>query len=126
MTTVSKVVIVLWAADPDHPARTAAPFVYALAARALDLDVEIHYTSACVRWLTPGIASAAHTDHAQSKTVLDYIRETSAAGVRHYACAMAWAEHAEGAVLLEEAAGMAGAVTVMAAVASPAVRALVF
>lgn len=126
VATDARILIVLWAADPEHPARVAAPFVYALAARALDLDVEMHYTAACVRWLTPGVASAAHTDRARSKTVLDYIRETKAAGVRHFACAMALAEHGDGAPLIEEADGLAGAATVMAAAVLPDVRALVF
>ncbi len=107
-------VIVLWMAGPDRPRQVAAPFVYALAARALDSEVEIHYTAECVRWLVPGVAEHAYTDRAQTKTVLDFIRETKAAGVRHYACAMALAEHAGDRELIPEADGVAGAVTVVA------------
>lgn len=106
-------VVVLWAAGPGRPGLAAAPFVYALAARALDADVEIHYTADCVRWLVPGVADAACTDAARTRTVLDLIRETKAAGVRHYACTMALAEHAPGAALIAEADGRAGAATVV-------------
>lgn len=121
-----RVVIVLWAAGSGRPDLAAAPFVYALTARALDLDVEMHYTAASVRWLLAGEAAAVFTDHARTKAVLDYIRETKAAGVRHFACAMALAEHGNDATLIAEANGLAGAATVMAAAALPEVRTLVF
>lgn len=120
------IVVVLWAAGPERPEMAAAPFVYALAARALEMDVEMHYTAASVRWLVPGTAVAAFTDRARTKTVLDYIRETRAAGVRHYACAMALAEHGAGASLIAEADGLAGAATAMAAASRPEARVLVF
>lgn len=118
-------IVVLWSAGPDRPGLAAAPFVYALAARALDADVEIHYTADCVRWLVPGVADGAFTDAAQTRTVLDLIRETKAAGIRHYACAMALAEHAPGAALIPEAHGRAGAATVVCSVLDGAVT-LVF
>lgn len=106
-------VVVLWSAGPVRPGLAAAPFVYALAARALDADVEIHYTADCVCWLVPGVADRAFTDAARTRTVLDLIRETKAAGIRHFACAMALAEHAAGVALIPEADGRAGAATVV-------------
>jgi predicted peroxiredoxin len=122
----ARFVIVLWAAGPERPDLAAAPFVYALAARAMELDVEMHYTATSVRWLLPGVAGAAFADEARTKSVLDYIRETKAAGARHFACAMALARHGGGAGLIEEADGVAGAATVIGAAARPGVRALVF
>ena len=47
-----RLVIVMWSADPTAPDRAAAPFVYALAARALEIDVEMHFTSTAVRCTT--------------------------------------------------------------------------
>jgi uncharacterized protein len=122
----SRLVIVLWAADPGRPALVAAPFVYALAARALELEVEMHYTAAAVRWLLPGVAECAHTDRAKSRRVIDYIRETREAGVRHFACAMALPEHGEGSGLIAESHGLAGAATVVANAVQPGTRTLVF
>jgi len=75
----------------------------------------MHYTGPSVRWLLPGVAAAAFTDAARSKTVLDFIRETKAAGVRHFACTMAFAEHGRGEQLIDEVEGFAGAATFMAA-----------
>ncbi|HEX5638578.1 MAG TPA: DsrE family protein, partial [Burkholderiaceae bacterium] len=89
-----KLVIVLWSAGPDRPVQAAAPFVYALAARALEIPVELHFTSTAVRWLVAGVGDAAYTDAARTKTVTDFIREVKAAGVRLYACSMAVNEHA--------------------------------
>jgi hypothetical protein len=124
-----RVVIVLWSCGPDRPdgARlAAAPFVYAQSALALELDVEMHFTGSAVRWLFEGVAAAAHTDQARSKTVLDYLRETHAAGARLYACAMALGEHRHGEPLIAEVAGTAGATTVIERAVQDGARALVF
>lgn len=120
-----KLVIVIWSAGPDRPVQAAAPFVYALAARALEIPVELHFTSTAVRWLIAGVGDAAYTDAARTKTVTDFIREVKAAGVRLYACSMAINEHARGAVLIPECDGYAGAATVVAATMQGA-RSLVF
>lgn len=124
-----KLQIVLWSCGPDRPGGAqlaAAPFVYALAARALEIDVEMHFTSSTVRWLIDEEAAHAHTDQARSKTVLDYIREARAAGVRMYACAMALNEHGRGGALRPEAEGVAGAATVVASAVEAGMRTLVF
>lgn len=123
-----RVVIVLWSCGPgraDGASLAAAPFVYALAARALELEVEMHFTGDTVRWLFEGTAAGAYTDRATTKTVLDFIREAHGAGVKMYACAMALAEHRHGEALLPEVAGVAGAATVVGAAAEGA-RTLVF
>jgi len=129
MSAADRLVIVLWSCGPDRPAGAqlaAAPFVYALAARALEVEVEMHFTSSTVRWLLEGVASAAHTDQAQSKTVLDYIRDARSAGVKLYACAMALNEHRRGEALIAEAEAIAGAATVIGATIEPGVRTLIF
>jgi len=127
MSGAGRLVIVMWSADPSAPDRAAAPFVYALAARALEIDVEIHFTAAAVRWLFEGVASNAYTDQARTKTVHDFIREASAAGARLYACAMALNERRRGGeALIEEVTGIAGAATVVGAAAEPNCRLMVF
>ena len=126
MGGAEKLVIVMWSADPLAPDRAAAPFVYALAARALEIDVEMHFTAGAVRWLFEGVAADAYTDQGRTKTVRDFIRETSAAGVRLYACAMALAERRRGEALIAEMTGVAGAATVMGAAVEPGRRVIVF
>jgi len=121
-----RLVLVLWAADPSQPARTAAPFVYALAARALEMEVEMHFTAASVRWLFEGVADRTHTDQARTKTVLDFIREAKSAGVKLFACAMALHEHRRGEALIAECDGIAGAATVIDAAVAADTRTIVF
>jgi hypothetical protein len=120
-----RLVIVLWSAGPDRPVQVAAPFVYALAARAFEIPVEMHFTSTAVRWLITGVGDAAYTDAARTKTVTDFIREAKAAGVRLYACSMAMNEHGRGGALIPECDGYAGAATVVAATMQGA-KSLVF
>jgi len=122
----NRLVIVLWSADPSAPDRAAAPFVYALAARALEIDVEVHFTAGAVRWLLEGVADGAYTDQAKTKTVRDFIVESAAAGVRLYACAMALNERRRGEALIPEMTGIAGAATVVGAAAEPGCRVMVF
>lgn len=123
---MSRVTIVVWSAGPERPVLAAAPFVYALTARALDADVEMHFTSTAVRWLLQGVAAEAYTDAARTKTVADFIAEAKAAGVRLLACSMALAEHRRGEALIPECDGQAGAATVMTATLQPEGRTMVF
>ena len=128
-TVADKLVIVLWSTGPDAPngpALAAAPFVYALAARALEVDVDMHFTSSTVRWLLPGVADAAHTDAERTKTVGDFIREVKGAGVKLYACGMAMHEHARGEGLIAECDGYAGAASVVSETMNERTRTLVF
>lgn len=126
MDAARRLVIVVWSAGPERPVQAAAPFIYALAARALELDVEMHFTSTAVRWMLAGVADQAYTDAARTKTVGDFIREAEAAGVHLLACSMALAEHRRGEPLIAECDGMAGAATVMAATTDADSRTLVF
>ena len=126
MQAAARIVIVVWSAGPERPVQAAAPFVYALAARALEIDVEMHFTSTAVRWLLAGVADQAYTDAGRTKTVGDFIREAKVAGVHLLACSMALAEHRQGEPLIPECEGMAGAATVIAAAVQPGTRTLVF
>jgi predicted peroxiredoxin len=125
-----RLVLVLWACGPDQPGGAmlaAAPFVYALAARAMEIEVEMHFTSSTVRWLLDDVADQAHTDARRSKTVAQFIAEVKDAGVRLVPCAMALAEHRRpGEALRAEVNGQGGAATVVGATFEPATRTLVF
>jgi predicted peroxiredoxin len=129
MQSANRLIIVVWSCGPDNPRGAmlaAAPFVYALAARALDLEVEMHFTSSAVRWLFTGVADQAHTDQAGTKTVGDYLRETKAMGVKHFACAMALEEHRRDETLVDQVESVAGAATVIDAAADRGARVIVF
>ncbi len=97
-----------------------------MAARALEIDVEMHFTADAVRWLFAGVAERAFTDRGRTKTVRDFVGEASAAGVRLYACAMALAERRRGEALIAEMTGIAGAATVVGAAVEPGCRVLTF
>lgn len=125
----NRIILVLWSCGPDDPRGAmlaAAPFVYALSARALDLEVEMHFTSSTVRWLFAGAGDHAYTDQGKTKTVSDFLRETHAAGVKHYACAMALEEHRRDETLVDEVESVAGAATVIGAATDRGARVIVF
>jgi predicted peroxiredoxin len=129
LMAAQRIVIVLWSCGPDRPGGpvlAAAPFVYALTARALDLDVEMHFTSSTVRWLVEGVADVAHTDAAATHTVGQYLREVRSAGISLHACTMALAEHRRADERLVEGVRMAGAATVIGAAVHDDCRTLVF
>lgn len=123
---VCRCVLVLWQSDPDHPEKAAAPFVYALCARALDMEVEIHLTSSCVRWAFEGVANHAYTDQAKEQTILAYMRRCHEMGVKIYMCGMALTEHHRGEAIIAEVTGQTGATAVMAQLSREDTRVLVF
>lgn len=128
--SAARLTIVVWACGPDRPGGevlAAAPFVYALAARALEVDVQMHFTSSAVRWLIAGVAQHAYTDQRRTRSVHDYLREAQEAGIALYACSMALAEHRRDGERLIEGVEIAGAATVIGgAVGDDGMRTLVF
>lgn len=123
---VSRVVIVMWQADPGVPDKAAAPLVYALCARALDMDVEIHLTSGAVRWAFEGVAAGAYSDQQRRQTILEYIQRACSMGVKIYMCGMALTEHHNGEPIIAEISGQTGATAVMAQLQRDDTRVLVF
>jgi predicted peroxiredoxin len=121
------VAILLWAADPDHPALLATPFVQAAAAAALELPVEVYFTARSVHLLVPGVAARLRASPHHARSILDTMREAVAHGARLYACTDAL--HAQGLAardLIPECTGHGGAVQFMARAGDLRWRALVF
>lgn len=87
-----KLAFLIWAATPDHPELVVTPLIHALAARALDAEVEIHFAGPAVRWLVEGVADAAFATPQNEKSVGDFLREVQQEGVSLYACGMAQAQ----------------------------------
>ena len=121
-----RLALLLWAATPEHPEPVVTPLVHALAARALDAEVEIHFAGPAVRWLVEGVADAAWPTPAREKSVGDFLAEAIAAGVRIYACGMARAAWVADGEALIPAAGAAGATAFVARALDPAWRTLVY
>ena len=122
-----RLALLMWAATPDRPELCVTPLVHALAARALDAEVEIHFAGPAVRLLVAGVADALYATPAQEKSIGDFLREAGAAGTRIYACSMAsaaWITSDE--PLIPEYSGAAGATAFVARTLDPAWRTLVF
>ena len=81
-----RLALLMWAATPDRPELCVTPLVHALAARALDADVEIHFAGPAVRLLVAGVADVLYATPALEKSIGDFLREAGAAGTRFYAC----------------------------------------
>ena len=122
-----RLAILIWAATPEHPELCVTPLVHALAARALDAEVEIHFAGPAVRWLVAGVAETRYATPCKEKSIGDFLREASAAGTDFYACSMAraaWISASE--TLIPECSGAAGATAFVARALDPAWQTLVF
>jgi len=121
-----RLALLVWSATPEHPELVVTPLVHALAALALDAEVEIHFAGLAVRWLVAGVAEAAWPTATREKSVAGFLDEVAAAGGRFYACGMARATWiAEGETLRADA-GAAGATAFIARTLDPAWRTLVY
>ena len=122
-----RLALLMWAATPARPELCVTPLVHALAARALDAEVEIHFAGPAVRLLVAGVADALYATPAREKSIGDFLREAGAAGTRFYACSMAGAAWIAGdEQLIPEFTGAAGATAFVARSLDPAWQTLVF
>ena len=121
-----RLALLIWAATPAHPELCVTPLVHALAARALDAEVEIHFAGPAVRWLVEGVADTAFATATKEKSIGDFLREVLAEDVRLLACGMARAAWIGDDETLIPQAGAAGATAFVARTLDPAWRTLVF
>lgn len=123
---VRGVALLLWSATPEKPELCVTPFVHALAALALDAEVEIHFAGPAVRLLVEGVADGLYPTTAREKSIGAFMEEARAAGAALYACSMAVAAYvAEGEELIPGAKS-AGATAFVARSLDPAWRTSVF
>lgn len=126
-TRIEHLAILLNSATPDRPDICVTPLVHALAARALDCEVEIHFAGPAIRLLVVGVADALYPTPEQEKSVLSFIREASNAGATLLACSMAKAAWvAENECLIAECDGAAGATSFVVRALDPEWKTLVF
>lgn len=100
--------------------------MHALAARALDCEVEIHFAGPAVRWLVECVAATAYPTPARDKSIERFLDELAAEGVKLFACGMARATWVRPEEALIAHAGAAGATAFVARCLDPTWRTLVF
>src|SRR5262245_52689193 len=105
-----RLAILLWAADPSQPHLCGTPFFHASAAAAMDVEVEIYFTSRSVRLLEKGVAEKLFPGPQRERSVREYMEHALEHGAKFYACSQAMAAHGVApAMLIEGVAGQAGA-----------------
>ena len=127
MTHKHKLALLLWSVSPEQPMLCAAPFVYAIAAAAMDCEVEIHFAADSVRLLAPGVAARTFPGANATRSVLDHMQDAAQLGARFLACSMAL--HERGLALEElipECSGAAGATAFVVRTLDPEWATLVF
>ena len=119
--------ILLWAATPEHPDRCAMPFVYAATAAAMEVGVEVHFTGPSVRLLVEGVAAGIAASAQSDTTLYDTMQTAALHGARFLACSMALREHTQAhEAKIAEFSGVAGAATVVMRSLDPEWRTLTF
>ncbi len=123
----NSIAFLIWSATPAHPELCVTPLVHALAARALDCQVEVHFAGPAVRWLVEGVACTAFPTAAREKSILEFLHQAAAEGISLFACSMAWSAFTvEGENPIAVCTGMAGATTFVARTLDPLWRTTVF
>jgi predicted peroxiredoxin len=112
--------ILLWATDPGDPARCATPFFHALAAAAMEIKVEMYFTSGAVRLLEPGVAAGLQTMPEGGETVYGFMQRAAELGVEFFACPQAMQAHGvDPRRVIPECTGTAGATAFVARALDP-------
>jgi predicted peroxiredoxin len=116
-----RLAILLWATDPADPARCATPFFHALAAAAMEIEVEIYFTGGAIRLLVPGVAAGLRTTPGGEETVYGFMQRAAGEGVKFFACPQAMQAHGvDPERVIPECAGAAGATAFVARALDPA------
>lgn len=123
---IERLAILIWAATPERPDLLVTPLVHALAARALDAEVELHFAGPAIRWLVAGVADASYPTPTAEKSIADFLAEVQAEGGELLACGMARAAWVQADEILLPGVSAAGATAFVARTLDPAWRTLVY
>lgn len=121
-----KLAILICTASAERPELYSTPLVHALAAHALDAQVEIHLAGPAVRLLVEGLADNIYPTATREKSIGEFLREVIAENIPLFACSMArtaWIGKNE--TLIPQACA-AGATAFVARTLDPAWRTLVY
>jgi len=123
----SRLAILLWSPGPEAGDLCAAPFYYAAAAGAMDVEVEVHFAGRSVLLLVEGAAESLPSAPGSELSVLHFMREARRFGARFLACSQALdARAVDRARLIAEVDGVAGATVFAARALDPDWATLVF
>ncbi|WP_295007313.1 DsrE family protein [uncultured Dechloromonas sp.] len=118
--------ILICSPSVERPELYSTPLVHALAAHALDAEVEIHFAGPAIRLLAEGVADTLYPTAAREKSIGEFLREVIAENIPLFACGMARAGWiAESEALIPQARA-AGATAFVARTLDPAWRTLVY
>ena len=78
--------LVMMTSGPDSPHRLGTPFFQAMAACALDYEATVVTTMDATLLMKKGVAENVCVKDGAGKTVLDFIRDAKAGGVKLYVC----------------------------------------
>lgn len=121
-----KLAILICTASVERPELYPTPLVHALAAHALDAQVEIHVAGPAVRLLVEGLADSLYPTSARKKSIGEFLREVIAENIPLFACGMARAAWIEESETLIPQACAAGATAFIARTLDPDWRTLVY
>ena len=127
MTNPTGLAILVSTPNAAHPEQCATPLIHAIAARALDIDVEIHFSGTAIRFLVAGVAKQLYPTPEKEKSIHDFLHDAAKAGVSLLACSMAresWVGKNE--TLIPECSGIVGATSFIVRALDPACRTLTF
>jgi predicted peroxiredoxin len=83
---VANKILIMMTSGPDTPHRLGTPFFQAMAAAALDYEALIVTTMDATLLVRKGVAEHLNVKEGAGKTVLDFIRDAKAGGVKLYVC----------------------------------------
>lgn len=129
-----RLAILVWAAEPERPHLCATPFYFAMAAAAMEAEVEMYFTARSVCLLADGVAETLFANGVErggdgdgAPSVAHFLREAHRYGVRMLACPTAMQAHGVAVARLRpEVAGQAGAAAFIGRSLDPAWRTLTF
>jgi predicted peroxiredoxin len=123
----SHLAILLWATDPDAPHRCATPFFHAAAAAAMDVEVEVHFSSKSVLLLVGTRAAELYASEDRVMSIYQHMQQSVQFGAKFYACSDALDAHGLArSDLIGEVAGIAGAAAFVGRALDPEWATLVF
>lgn len=122
----NRLAILISSANVERPELYATPLVHALAAHALDAEVEIHFAGPAVRVLVAGLAENLYATPTREKSIGEFLHDVIAHDIPVYACGMARAGWIDATETLIPEARAAGATAFLARTLDPAWRTLVY
>jgi predicted peroxiredoxin len=119
--------VLLWAVSPEAPHLCATPFFHAAAAAAMDVEVEIHFSSRSVLLLARGVADKLYAGVDRQMSIYRHMQEARRFGARFFACSDALDAHAvDRAMLIPEVTGIAGVAAFLGRALDPEWATLIF